>query len=244
MISGFTAVKERVSAAAARVGRSQEEVKIVGVSKEQPTEKVVAAVLEGLRDVGENRLQEAQRKIPEVKQQLENAGFDPAPIRWHMIGHLQSNKAARAARLFDVIQSVESVKVANILSRTAVDAGKSLEVFIEVNISNEAAKAGVNPEELIELVGQVKDLPGLHLNGLMAVGPLTQDRDLIRASFERLVELRSDVGELLDLPVDGWELSMGMSDDFELAIAAGSTMVRIGTAIFGPRPSCRIDNIS
>ncbi len=241
MDTNFTGVKELVSAAAVKAGRSQDSIKIVGVSKRHPSEKIVSAVLEGLRDVGEDRLKEAQEKIPEVKRLLSNAGFDPSQIKWHMVGHMQSNKATKAAELFDVIQSVESVKVANKLSRTAVDSGKLLEIFIEVNVSNEATKSGIQPDGLIDLVGEIRTLPGLNLNGLMTIGPLTGDRNLIGASFEKLKRLRADTCERFGLPAEGWELSMGMTNDFELAIESGSTMVRIGTAIFGLRPSCSID---
>ncbi len=241
MDTDFTGVRKRVSAAVVKAGRSQDSIKIVGVSKRQPLEKIVSAVLEGLRDVGEDRLKETQEKIPEVKRLLSNAGFDPSQVKWHMVGHMQSNKAAKAAELFDVIQSVESVKVANKLSRTAVNSGKSLEIFIEVNTSDETTKGGIHPDGLIDLVGEIKNLPGLKLNGLMTIGPLTDDRNLIRASFEKLRSLRENACEYFGLPVEGWELSMGMTNDFELAIEAGSTMVRIGTAIFGLRPSCSID---
>ena len=153
-----------------------------------------------------------------------------------MVGRLQSNKAAKAAALFDVIQSVENVKVAKKLASAATDLGKSLEVFIEVNTSGETAKGGVTPDGLMNLIGAIKTLPGIALNGLMTIGPLTDDRNRIKAAFDSLRELRDKTEEANVRLTTGWELSMGMSHDFHIAVATGSTMVRIGTAIFGPRP--------
>ena len=235
LITQFQTVRRQVAESALRVGRNPESVKIVGVSKRQPNEKLVAAVLEGLREIGENRVQEAREKRPIVEKLLEKAGFDISQLRWHMVGRLQSNKAVVAAGLFDVIQSVENIKIASRLSRTALELGKSLEVFIEVNTSGEESKAGVHPDGVIGLVGEIKSLTGIKLNGMMTIGPLTEDRDQIRASFDRLRETldRTEM-EFPSLTAD-WELSMGMSGDFSEAIAAGATIVRIGTAIFGSR---------
>jgi len=229
-------IRERIASAARTSGRSPEEVKVVGVSKLHSPEAMAASILAGLGDIGENRVQEAAAKRPEVERLLRLNDFD-GPVRWHMVGHLQSNKAARAAALFDVVQSVDSVKLARKLSRAAQDTGRQLEAMIEVNVSGESTKAGVEPEGFEELVAEVASLPGLKLAGLMTIGPLTQDRGLITAAFEKLRELRERSGVRHPDLASGWELSMGMSDDFPLAIAAGATMVRIGTAIFGPRPA-------
>ena len=235
VITNYKQARINVEQAAVAVGRDPHSIRIVGVAKRQPVEKVVAAVMEGLIDVAENRWQEASEKIPRVKEQLLKAGFDPVAIRWHMVGHVQSNKAVRVVELFDVVQSVDSLKLANFLSIRANDLGKTLEIFIEVNTSGEASKDGIHHSELFDLVGEIQDLPGLKMNGLMTVGPLTEDVDDIKASFDMLYTLRMRVGEKLKLDTRNWELSMGMSDDYPLAIVAGATMVRLGTAIFGAR---------
>ncbi len=233
----FEIVRRQVAGAPLRGGRPPASVRVVGVSKRQPSEKLAAAVLEGLREIGENRVQEAREKRPIVEKLLEEAGFDISQLKWHMVGRIQSNKAATAAGLFDVIQSVENVKVANRLSRSAEELGKSLEVFIEVNTSGEESKAGVHPDGVIDLIGEIKSLPGIKLNGLMTIGPLTEDRDRIRASFDRLRETLDRIEVEVPSLTAGWEVSLGMSGDFKEAIAAGATIVRIGTAIFGLRTS-------
>ena len=231
----FTSVRDQVTNAALQSGRDPESVKLVGVSKRQLVDRIVSAVMEGLREIGENRIQEAYEKRPIVEKQLAEEKFDISCLRWHMVGRLQSNKAAKAAALFDVIQSVENVKVAGKLSRTAVDLGKSLEVFIEVNTSGETTKGGVTPDGLIDLAEEIHTLQGIKLNGLMTIGPLTDDRDRIRTAFDSLRSLIGEIERTYPGMTEGWELSMGMSDDFPIAVAAGSTMVRIGTAIFGQR---------
>ena len=240
MNTNFERVRLNVEKTAAAAGRDPKSIKIVGISKEQPSEKIISAIQEGLMDVGENRYQEAAEKIPVVKEQLRNSGLDPELIRWHMVGHVQSNKAGKVAELFDVVQSVDSYKVAARLSKRAVEIGKELEILIEVNTSHEETKEGIQPFELIDLIKEVDVLPGLKLSGLMTVGPLTDDVERIKASFNLLGNLRDEVDLKLHLDAKSWELSMGMTDDFPLAIAAGSTIVRIGTAIFGVRPSCNV----
>ncbi|MDP8240354.1 MAG: YggS family pyridoxal phosphate-dependent enzyme [Candidatus Hatepunaea meridiana] len=235
MITNFTAIQQQVASAIVNAGRDLESVKIVGVSKRQPVEKIVAAVLEGLRCLGENQVQETLWKRPEVEKHLIDAGFDVTQIRWHMVGHLQSNKAVKAAELFDVIQSVDSIKLASKLSHAAMNLGKSLEALIEVNVSEETTKSGIHPDELVDMVGEISALPGIMINGLMTIGPHTDNDALIRTAFEKLRDLNSKVMEVHSSLARSWELSMGMSDDYPLAIAAGATIVRIGTAIFGPR---------
>ncbi|MCF7811371.1 YggS family pyridoxal phosphate-dependent enzyme [bacterium] len=234
-MTNYIAVRKLVDDAALKAGGSPESITLVGVSKRQPIDRLIAAVHEGLREIGENRIQEVQGKKPIVEKALIESGFDISLLRWHMVGQLQSNKAAKAAALFDVIQSVDTLKVAKKISHTAEDLGKIIEVFVEVNTSGEAAKGGVQPDGLIDLVGEMRDLPGIKLNGLMTLGPLTDDKVLIRKAFDLLAELRQRVDDSFDMSALNWHLSMGMSDDFQVAIAAGSTMVRIGTAIFGAR---------
>jgi len=240
MNTNFAQVRMDIEKVATSVGRDPRSINIVGVSKEQPPDKIVSAFMEGLRDIGENRYQEASVKIPLVKDMLRKKDYNPDEIRWHMVGHIQSNKAGKVAELFNVVQSVDRYKVAVILSRRAVDIGKTLEILIEVNTSGEESKEGVQPVELFDLVKELNVLPGIKLNGLMTVGPLTDDVERLKASFDLLRNLRSEIGLKSQLNAQNWELSMGMTADYNIAITAGSTMVRIGTAIFGVRPSCRV----
>jgi PLP dependent protein len=217
-------VRGRISAAAARSGRPAERVTLVGVTKTVGAEAVQAAVSAGLADLGESRVQEAQAKIQTV-------GRNRA--RWHLIGHLQSNKAGRAVELFDVIHGVDDVELAGALSRHAVSAARSLPVLVEVNVSGEATKFGVAPDDLDLLIERIAALPGLRLDGLMTVGALVERAESARAGFARLRGLRDRAKQKFGLELS--ELSMGMSGDFEVAVEEGSTMVRVGSAIFGPR---------
>ncbi len=219
-------VRGRIREAAARSGRSPADVVLVAVTKTVPAEVVAAALGFGLADLGENRVQEAQAKIPLV-------GRDRA--RWHLIGHLQSNKAGRAVELFDRIHAVDDADLARALSRRAVAAGRTLPVMVEVNVSGEPSKFGVEPGGLGPLVEEVAALPGLALDGLMTVGPLVERPEEARPAFARLRVLRDEAERRLGRGLPG--LSMGMSGDFEVAVEEGSTMVRVGTALFGPRPA-------
>jgi len=211
-------VRERVAAACERAGRSPDEVIIVGVSKTFPPEAIAEACRAGLTDIGENRVQEALRKIPLVESQ----GLHP---RWHLVGHLQTNKAKSALSVFGIIHSVDSLHLAEALSRRA---GQPVPVLLEVNVAGEASKFGFAPEEVAQAYRQITRLPNLDVQGLMTVAPLLPDPEQVRPLFRRLRELRDEMGLR--------ELSMGMTDDFEVAIEEGATMVRIGRAIFGPRP--------
>ena len=196
----------------------------MAVVKTVPPEAVAEALALGVRDLGESRVQEAQARIGRL-------GRDAA--RWHMVGHLQRNKAGHAVELFDRIHSVDGLALAEALSRRAEAAGKRLEVMVEVNIAAEPTKHGVPPEDAAELVEGVARLPGLALDGLMTVAPRVPTPDEARPHFARLRALRDRLAA--DTGVALPELSMGMSDDFEEAIAEGSTMVRVGTALFGAR---------
>jgi len=217
-------VRERVAAACQRAGRSPDEVAIVGVSKTFPPALVVEACRAGLADVGENRVQEAAAKIPAV----EALGSRP---RWHLVGHLQTNKVKTALGLFDIIHSVDSLRLAESISRQVaslpVQKAGPLPVLLEVNVAGEASKFGLRPEETGPALEQIARLPGLAVQGLMTVAPLVDDPEEVRPVFRELRRLRDDLG-LRDL-------SMGMTDDFEVAIEEGATIVRIGRAIFGPR---------
>jgi pyridoxal phosphate enzyme (YggS family) len=217
-------VRERVAAACERAGRSPDEVTVVGVSKTFPAALVVEACRAGLTDVGENRVQEAAAKIPAV----EALGSRP---RWHLVGHLQTNKVKTALELFDIIHSVDSVRLAEFISHQAaslpVRREEPLPILLEVNVAGEASKFGLRPKETGRVLEQMARLPGLAVQGLMTVAPLVDDAEEVRPVFRELRRLRDALGLRY--------LSMGMTDDFEVAIEEGATIVRIGRAIFGPR---------
>ncbi len=208
-------VRERIRSAAARAGRDPGEITLIAVSKVFPAGAIREAYALGLRDFGENYVQEFEGKAPLLRD-LEGA-------RFHLIGHLQSNKARRAAELFDSIQSVDTEKLARRLN----DAGKPLEVMIEVKLSPEESKSGLDPQAAAPLIAAVRALPNLRLRGLMTMPPWFDDPEDARPYFRRLRELAAHHG------VTG--LSMGMSGDLEVAIEEGATHVRVGTALFGPR---------
>jgi pyridoxal phosphate enzyme (YggS family) len=222
-------VRERIAAAARRAGRSPSEIALMAVSKTQPAELIREAYAAGQRLFGENRVQEFSGKSP-LFQDLKDAD-------WHLIGHLQTNKAAKAAELFHTIDSVDTLKLAEKLDVAARNAGKKLHVLIEVNVGGEAAKSGValDSDELEDLLAAAPRLEALTLRGLMTVPPFTDDPEGARPYFRKLRELRDMVAsrKLPSVAMD--QLSMGMSHDFEVAIAEGSTCVRVGTAIFGVR---------
>jgi PLP dependent protein len=227
----LAALRERIAAAAARAGRSPDEVTLVGVAKRQPAEAVVSAVAAGLRDVGESYAQEAREKIPVVRAALAARGL-PAP-RFHFIGRLQTNKARIATSLFDCVESVDRAELAAELSRRAAAAGRRLPVLLQVNLSAEARKGGVAPEALPALLAACAELPGLEAVGLMTVPEEGAEASRLRGRFARLRELRDTLAGSGHAGLR--ELSMGMSADFELAVEEGATRVRIGTALFGPR---------
>lgn len=209
-------VERRIAAACSRVGRRSDEVTLVAVSKTFPAEAASAAISAGVMNLGENRVQEARDKKPLV------AGS----ARWHLIGHLQSNKAKDAVKLFDVIQTIDSLELAERVARMAESEGKRQDVMIEVNIGREPQKAGVAPEDVEALAKSVMKLPALAVSGLMAIPPAV-DGDAVRPYFRELRVMATELG----LP----QLSIGMTDDFEIAIEEGSTVVRVGRAIFGTR---------
>ena len=232
IVERIAAVRERVAAAAARSGRSPDAVQLVAVSKRQPLERVVAAVRAGLQDLGENQVQEARDKREAL---LAAIGDAPAP-RWHLIGTLQRNKAGLATRLFDRVETVDRVRLAEDLARHAEAAGRRLPVLLQVNVSGEAQKSGVAPEDARALLEACLRHEAIEVVGLMAIPRAETDPEASRPAFARLRALRdtlrSDTGvETLH------ELSMGMSNDFEVAIEEGATSVRVGTALFGERRS-------
>ena len=210
-------IRQRICAAAARAGRSPEDITLIAVSKTVEPQYVEQALSAGQAIFGESKVQEAKAKIPLVS----------GRAHWHMIGHLQTNKARDAVALFDVIHSVDSVKLAEEVHTWAERAGKTQAILLEVNVSGEASKFGLKPEDLKSTVAEINRLPRLDVQGLMTLAPFVEETEKARPYFRRLREL----GEALGLR----ELSMGMTHDFEVAIEEGATMVRIGTAIFGER---------
>ncbi len=217
-------VRERIAEAAGRAGRSPEEITLVGVSKRHPVETVRAAWDAGIREFGENYVQEAREKCVAL---TELSG-----LRWHLIGGLQSNKARLAVSLFDTVQTVDRLSLAQVLSLEAGKLDKQLSVLVEVNLAGRAVRAGVAEAETRELCEQVAALPHLRLNGLMGIAPLGESPEVARPYFARLRQLFEALPH-----ANRKVLSMGMSGDFETAIEEGATLVRIGTALFGERPS-------
>lgn len=214
-------VRGRMEAACGRAGRDPGTVLLLPVSKGHPAALVEEAAGLGLRIFGENKVQEAKAKIPQC----------PARLQWHMIGHLQSNKARDAVQLFSLIQSIDSLALAEEVNKAADKLGKRVPILLEVNTAGEASKYGFSAENIpIEAINQ---LPRLEVQGLMTVAPYTTSPDRVRPFFRKLRELNLACGERLGAPLP--HLSMGMSGDFEVAIEEGATIVRIGTALFGPR---------
>ena len=226
------AVRERAKTAAVRAARDPGEVVILGVGKRQPAEPIADAVRAGLDHVAESFAQEARDKIPQVEAMLTETGT--ASPRWHFVGQLQRNKARYVARLFDCVESVDRIEVARELDHRAAIAQRHLDILIQVNLSGEAQKGGVPPERVAPLLAECRSCERIRVTGLMTVPPASAEPEASRPVFAALRELRA---ELCDRPgADALrELSMGMSADFEVAIEEGATIVRVGTAIFGPR---------
>ncbi len=214
------AVEQRVGAAARRSGRGAESITLVAVTKTRSVEEIQEAVACGVTDIGENYVQEAERKLGDVGD----------AVKWHMIGHLQRNKARHAVEFFSVIHSVDSEALARELGRRAEAIGKTIECLIEVRISGEATKFGVEPGDAVGFADRISRVPGIRVCGLMGMAPFVADPEETRPYFSRLKSLWDELPDEQRL-----YLSMGMTQDFEVAIEEGANMVRIGTAIFGPR---------
>ena len=220
-------VRARVDTAAQRVGRTADEINLIAVSKTHPAEVMRAGLAAGISDFGENRVQEAEGKIAELGR---------AVARWHLIGHLQSNKAGRAVQLFDCIHSLDSADLAERLDRLCSETQRdALEVLIQIDLGGETTKTGIDPRELAPLLETLKDCSRLRLIGLMTLPPYFENPDCARPYFKTLRGLRDKLQDQNHFAERRGELSMGMSHDFEIAIEEGATMVRVGTAIFGER---------
>jgi pyridoxal phosphate enzyme (YggS family) len=225
-------LEERITRAAQHAGRSREDIVVVAVSKRQPLNHVAAGILAGICDLGENYVQEAQHKKTEITEAVGAPALDG--VTWHMIGHLQQNKAAAACLHFDMIHSVDRPKLARALDRHAAAAERRLDILLQVNLTGETQKSGISEADLLELAKECASLPHLRLAGLMTVPAASPDPETSRPVFRRLREIRGQLCTQTDLKTVQ-HLSMGMSADFEVAIEEGATLIRVGTALFGPR---------
>ena len=215
----------RIEKAAQRSGREGEKIELVAVSKTVEPERINQAIRGGIEIIGENRIQEAEGKFKEITE----------PVKKHLVGHLQTNKAKKAVELFDFIQSVDSQRIAREISRRALDRGKIMDVLVEVNTSAEETKFGIEPEEAMRLIETIAGLEGIKIKGLMTIGLFSDNPEDTRPCFKRLKRFFEEV-KAADIPgVEMKYLSMGMTSDFEVAIEEGSNMVRVGTGIFGAR---------
>jgi PLP dependent protein len=218
-------IQQRIHTACHQSGRDVQSVMLLAVSKTQPAETIGEAVRCGQIFFGENKIQEAKAKIPS----------SPGRARWHFVGHLQSNKAREAVHLFEMIHSVDSLELAHEISKRCEQESREMPVLLEVNVAGESSKFGYKPERLLTELKELNSVPRLSVQGLMTIPPFTTDPEKSRPYFRRLRELKEQFEEMLGSPLP--HLSMGMSGDFEIAIAEGATIVRIGTALFGPRKS-------
>ena len=228
LAANIARVRAKIGEAARRVGRSPEEITLVAVSKTVPVEWVKIAYNLGVTDFGENRVQDALPKIAE---------FHPRGMCWHMIGHLQSNKAGKVVSAFDIVQSVDSLHLAQVLNRYAEEEGKVLPVLLQVNVSGEESKEGMTLDETPDVARQIVALPCLRVDGLMTIAPLVDDAEKVRFVVRALRDLRERLRHEVAGGAGGaWsDLSMGMTDDYSVAIEEGATIVRVGRAIFGER---------
>jgi pyridoxal phosphate enzyme (YggS family) len=221
------AVRDRIARAAARAGRTAGEVTLVAVSKTHPPEAVREAFAAGVRDVGENRVQEAEGKVAAL------ADLPRQGLRWHLVGHLQSNKAKKAAGLFDWVHSLDGAPIGRRLAEAAVAAGRELRALVQVELAAEQSKYGLDESQLFPALESLRGLGAVKLLGLMVLPPYEEDAERTRPYFRRLRALRDRAKQ--EGLIEGAELSMGMSHDLEVAVEEGATLVRVGTAIFGGR---------
>ncbi len=229
----LTSVQDRIAGACSQAGRPAAEVRLVAVTKRIDLAAVVAACRAGQWDLGENRIQDALPRQVQLASLLADAGLPPGNVRWHFIGHLQRNKAGKAVGSFCLLHAVDSWRLAEKIEARAAREGHRQPVLIEVNVAGEAQKHGVTPDETVPLAARLCKLSHLALQGLMTMGRYGASEAELRRTFVVLRRLREDAGRETGLPLP--ELSMGMSGDFEAAVLEGATIVRVGTAIFGPR---------
>jgi len=222
--ANYQKLQQQIHDACLRAGRDSREVKLVAVTKRVPLEKIKEAVSLGIKDLGENRLQEALAKLDQFQEKVD----------WHFVGHLQTNKVGDALQRFSLIHSLDRMKLAGKLENWAKERGKVVSALVQVNVSGETSKFGVDPAEVKDFLVELRSLQGLRVSGLMAMAPLVDDPEEARPYFRRLRELRQEANCLEGISLE--HLSMGMTNDFTVAIEEGATLVRLGTALFGPRP--------
>ena len=227
LAENLVAIQQRIRAACDRSDREPNSITLLAVTKSQPPEVVKAAEELGLNFFGENKIQEAKAKIP----------LCPGKTRWHFIGHLQSNKCRDAVDLFEMIESVDSLPLAQEINKRCEQVAKRMPVLLEVNVAGEASKFGYKPEKLLAELKEMNSLQRLQINGLMTVPPYASETEKARPHFRRLRELKMECERILGAPLP--HLSMGMSGDFETAIEEGATIIRIGTVLFGPRAKAK-----
>ncbi len=225
--NNLKSVQDRIKNSAIKCGRNPDEIKLVSVSKRIEFEKIIEAVRAGAAILGENKIQEARDKVPNLKSQIPEMD-----VEWHLIGNLQKNKAKYAVKLFDLIHTVDSVELAHELNKQAAKINKTQRILLQIKLSDEAAKHGISENDLPELIEKTSGMDNLKLEGLMTMPPFFDDIEKTRPYFRKLHEL---VKKAADAGYPMNELSMGMSGDFEVAIEEGSTLVRVGTSIFGER---------
>jgi pyridoxal phosphate enzyme (YggS family) len=218
-------IEKRIHTACERAGRTRDSVLLLAVSKTHPPETIREAVNYGLTFFGENKIQEAKAKIPNC----------PGKARWHFIGHLQSNKCRDAVELFEMIQGVDSLSIAQEINKRAEQLSKTIPILLEINVAGEGSKFGYNPEQMLADLKAINALPRLEIHGLMAIPPYTPVPEKARPYFQKLRALKQQAEAVLGAPLP--QLSMGMSGDFEVAIEEGATIIRVGTALFGERLS-------
>ena len=223
LAANLNSIQQRIAAACGRAGRDVSSVTLLAVSKTHPADSIKAATDMGLTLFGENKVQEAKAKIP----------HSPGKARWHFIGHLQSNQCRDAVELFSMIQSVDSLAIAQEINKRADQASKTMPVLLEINVAGEASKFGYKPEQMLADLKELNELRRLEIHGLMAIPPFSPMLEKSRPYFKTLRELKLRAEDVLGAPLP--VLSMGMSDDFEIAIEEGSTMIRVGSALFGAR---------
>jgi pyridoxal phosphate enzyme (YggS family) len=223
LADNLNSIQQRIQSACDRAGRDAASVTLLAVSKTHPAETVSEAVKLGLFHFGENKVQEAKSKIPNC----------PGRAHWHFIGHLQSNKCRDAVELFEMIQSVDSLSLAEEISKRAIQSGKTMRVLLEINVAGESSKFGYPPARMLEEISAINALARIEIHGLMAVPPFTPVAERSRGYFRELRALKESAEQKLGAPLS--QLSMGMSGDFEVAIEEGATIVRLGTALFGER---------
>jgi len=221
-------VREHISSVCLKAGRDPGEITIVAVGKTRTIQEIEEVIEAGITDIGENRVQEAISKYNELR----TMNYEPRTIKWHMVGHLQTNKTKEAVKIFDLIQSVDSMHLAREIDKQAAKINKIQDVLIEIKTSPEATKFGLKPEETAEVINETAKLKNINIKGLMTIAPFFDNPEKARPYFRLLKELRDKINNLQLTAYSLQLLSMGMTDDFEVAIEEGSTMVRIGRAIF------------